>query len=64
MSRAYRIAGGATRSYLFVEDVAEAFDIVLHKVDFIYRFLLHQFEAGVATVLSRGHTHREAVARI
>ena len=24
-------AGGATRSYLYVEDVAEAFDIVLHK---------------------------------
>ena len=26
-----RNAGGATRSYLFVEDVAEAFDCVLHK---------------------------------
>ena len=25
-------AGGATRSYLYVEDVAEAFDCVLHKV--------------------------------
>ncbi len=24
-------AGGATRSYLYVEDVAEAFDVVLHK---------------------------------
>lgn len=24
--------GGATRSYLYVEDVAEAFDVVLHRV--------------------------------
>jgi dTDP-D-glucose 4,6-dehydratase len=24
-------AGGATRSYLYVEDVAEAFDVIVHK---------------------------------
>lgn len=28
---ATNVTGGATRSYLYVEDVAEAFDVVLHK---------------------------------